>query len=290
MKKNIITIFTPTYNRKKTLERLYNSLVNQNYDKFEWLIIDDGSTDNSGNLIKKIKKENKIKITYIYKENGGKMSAVNMAHKICETEYMMTIDSDDMIADNFLKKIEKDLNNITKNADIAGIVYLTAKQNNSKELIGTKLPPNGTICKFYEIYDKYNCKGDKCIVWKTKILKQYYYPIIKGEKFIADAYLMNEISKKYKVMTINTVGTLVEYQEDGYSANYFELVKKNPLGNMLYFRQLYDIKKSLYNVYGYILFGIYGNVKFSKILKEHPNKFLILIMYIPVWIISIIRK
>jgi len=284
----MFTVFTPTYNRKKTLTRLYKSLVEQGYPDLVWLIVDDGSTDDTEELINNFKEEGKIIIEYIYKENGGKMSAVNIAHQKCHTKYMITIDSDDMMNEKFIDRINKDIKYIEKDNTIAGIVYLTSNVNN--KIVGSKLPPDKTICKFYDIYKKYKCTGDKCVVWKSKVLKDYSYPLIEGEKFIPDGYLMLQISKKYDIMTMNYIGTIVEYLETGYTNNYFELVKKNPHGTMLYYKEVYNIDKSLYNIYAYILFGIYSKTKLRQLIKEHSSKILVFIMYPLVWIISKIRK
>lgn len=284
---NELTIFTPTYNRKDTIERLYNSLVSTN-KKINWLVIDDGSTDDTESLINKFIKEKKINIKYLKKENGGKMSAFNMAIEKCDTKYFMTIDSDDMLAPNFLDKLKKDLDTLANNDKLIGLVYLTANMNHPDKIIGSSFPGE-LICKYYEIYNKYHVTGDKSIVWKSKLLKEFSYPIIKGEKFIPDIYLMNEASVKYDFMTINHIATLVEYQNNGYSSNYFDLVKRNPLGNILYFKQLYTIKKSFYNVYGYILFSIYAKKRFKDILKNHPAKLKVLILYIPTWVLSKIK-
>ncbi len=286
----MITVFTPTYNRRDTLKRLYESLVRQGDAELTWLVIDDGSTDNTKDIIDGFKKEKKIKIIYIYKENGGKMSAVNLAHEKCQTEYMITIDSDDMMADNFIKQAKDDLLMIDKVDEIAGIVYLTARQSKHDEIVGTRLPDDGTICKFYELYRKYYCTGDKCAIWKTKVLKKYAFPIIEGERFVPDAYLMNQISKKYDIMTMNRIGTIIEYREDGYSDDYFNLVKKNPKGTRLYYRELYGIEKSLYNIYAYVLFSIYAKIGLSVMVREHSAKIRVLLLYIPVWVIARIRR
>lgn len=282
----MITVFTPTYNRANTLERLYNSLK-ETKEKLVWLVVDDGSTDNTEELMKSFK-DSKVSINYVKKENGGKMSAFNLAIDLCETEYFMTIDSDDMINPNFIKEFYSDIDKIKDNDNIAAIVYLAANMNNKDEVVGTKLPDN-TICKFYDIYNKFKVKGDKSIVWKTDVLKKYKYPMIDGEKFIADAYLMNEVSFSYDFMTINRIATFVEYQDNGYSANYFNLVRKNPKGNRLYFKQLYSIKKSWYNVYGYILFSIYSKTGFKNTVKEHPAKIKTILLYLPTLIVSKIK-
>lgn len=284
----MFTVFTPTYNRKNTLTKLYNSLVEQNCPDLVWLVIDDGSTDGTENLINKFRKEKKIIIEYVYKENGGKMSAVNLAHKKCHTKYMITIDSDDMMNKQFIDRVKKDISLIDSKDDIAGIVYLTSNKKN--DIVGSELPSDGTVCKFYDIYKKYKCTGDKCIVWKSEILKKYSYPLIDHEKFIPDAYLMLQISKKYFVMTMNYVGTIVEYLDSGYTNNYFELVKSNPNGTMLYYRELYNVDKSLYNIYAYLLFGIYSKKKLSELLDFHTAKIKIILMYPFVLLISKIRK
>ena len=278
-----LTIFTPTYNRSDTLKRLYDSLV-LTKSKLKWLVIDDGSKDNTKEVMAKFIKENKLDIEYIYKENGGKMSAFNMAIEKCQTPYFMTIDSDDMIYPTFLKALAKDLKYF-KDEKLIGLVYLTANMNKPEEIIGTKFPEE-VKSKFYDIYNKYKVTGDKCIVWKSSLLKEFAYPLIPGEKFIPDAYLMNEASFKYDFMMINKIATLVEYQSNGYSANYFNLVKNNPQGNMRYFKQLYQIKKSWYNVYGYLLFGIYSHTKIGTLLKEHPAKVKVILLYLPTLVIS----
>ena len=146
------------------------------------------------------------------------------------------------------------------------------------------------IENYFDIYHKLNVTGDKLIVLKTSVAKEYYFPLIKGEKFIPEALIFNRISNKYNFLCRNIIAAHKEYLQGGYSNNYFNLVKRNPKGNMLYFKELYSKEKKLYNIYGYLLFGIYSKTKFSELLKNHPNKIMIIIMYIPVWIISKIRK
>lgn len=286
----MITIFTPTYNRKEKLNSLYTSLLNQNYKDFEWLIVDDGSTDGTNNYIKELQKENKINIRYIYKKNEGKMSAVNIAHQEAFGDCFMTIDSDDELMPNILSVLVRDFKKIEKKEELAGIVYLASYKGNAKEIIGDKLPKNGTECPYTDLSLKYKIKGDKATLWKTSVLRNYMFPIIEGEKFIPDLYLMMMISRNYKIMTMNKSVMLVEYLDTGYSNNYFDLVKRNPLGTALYYKELYDFNPVLYNIYGYILFCIYGKKKIKNIIKEHPAKIKVIILYIPTWIVAKIRR
>lgn len=285
----MITIFTPTYNRKKELYDLYDSLVNQSYKDFEWLVIDDGSNDDTNVEIKKWINEGRININYIYKDNGGKMSAVNMAHKLAKGEIFITVDSDDILVNDILKTVVEDFETIKNDQSIAGIVYQCAYKNKSQEVIAINLPRNGTICTYNELHTKYNVRGDKCTAWKTNVLRNYQFPMFEGEKFVPDDYLMNNISRKYKIVIYDKIITNVEYLEGGLTNNYFQLVKKNPNGTALYFKELYDFNNSFYNVYAYILFSIYAKKNFKYILKNHKAKVKVVLLYLPTLIISKLR-
>lgn len=285
----MITIFTPTYNRKKELYDLYDSLVNQSYKDFEWLVVDDGSNDDTNVEIKKWINEGRININYIYKDNGGKMSAVNMAHKLAKGEIFITVDSDDILVNDILKTVVEDFETIKNDQSIAGIVYQCAYKNKSQEVIAINLPRNGTICTYNELHTKYNVRGDKCTAWKTNVLRNYQFPMFEGEKFVPDDYLMNNISRKYKIVIYDKIITNVEYLEGGLTNNYFQLVKKNPNGTALYFKELYDFNNSFYNVYAYILFSIYAKKNFKYILKNHKAKVKVVLLYLPTLIISKLR-
>lgn len=285
----MITIFTPTYNRKKELHNLYDSLINQSYKNFEWLVIDDGSTDGTNLELKKMIDDNIININYIYKENGGKMSAVNLAHKLAKGTIFITVDSDDVLVKDVLQTVVDDFELIKKNPTIAGIVYQCAYKTNPQDTIAINLPKNGTICTYNELHTKFGVKGDKSTAWKTSVLRNYQFPIFKGEKFVPDDYLMNNISRKYQIVIYDKIITNVEYLEGGLTNNYFQLVKKNPKGTSLYFKELYDFDNSFYNVYAYILFSIYAKKNFKYIIKNHPAKLKVLLLYLPTLIISKLR-
>ncbi len=279
----MITIFTPTYNREKELNRLYNSLLNQNYDDFEWLVVNDGSTDNTEELIKKFKEENKIQINYYKVENGGKSKAFNYAVNKANGECFLCVDSDDYLVNNILEKIAELFNNIKNDNTIAGLGFLV-KEHKTEKIVGTKFPEDKMTDTYTNIYYKYKVQGDKQLIFKTSVLKNFPFPIINKEKFVPEALVFNRISKKYNIEFYNIVTTCVEYMDNGYSSNYFNLVKKNPNGNMLYLKELYEIEPKLYNVAAYDLFGIYSKTKFKDIIKNHPSKIKAFLMYIPAYI------
>lgn len=284
----MITVFTPSYNRKNTLKKLYDSLLQQGEVKFEWLIVDDGSLDDTKEYIDSLILENKIKINYIYKENGGKQSAYNLGLSKAQGDIFICIDSDDILADNALKLIEYDFDKL-KSDDVAGIMYNQGYLNDKDRVIGSSFPCDDFTDTYFNIYHKFSVTGDKLIVLKTSLAKEYPFPLIDGEKFMPEALVYNRISLKYKFTCKNKIMAYKEYLNDGYSANYFNLVKRNPRGNALYYLELYNLEPSFYNVYGYLLFSFFSKEKFSKIIK-HPSKIKVLILYIPVFIIYLMRR
>lgn len=286
----MITVFTPSYNRKKELKKLYLSLLNQKYNKFEWLIVDDGSIDDTKEYIKEIKSEKKIKIRYVYKNNGGKQSAYNLGLKEAKGDIFLCIDSDDILAPNILDVVADDFKSIESKNDIAGVMYTQGYISDKNKIIGTSFKLDNIVDTYYNIYNIHKVTGDKLIVLKTNVAREYYFPIIVGEKFVPEALIFNRISKKYKFLCRNKCAAYKEYLADGYSNNYFNLVKRNPNGNSLYFKEAYDMNRSLYNVYGYILFSIYARKNIKNILKNHPAKIKIIILYIPTLIVSKIKK
>lgn len=280
----MLSIITPTYNRANELKRVYKSLLQQSNYNFEWIIVDDGSSDDTKNVVQKFLTKKLLKIKYFYKKNGGKPSAYNLGVEKAKGQILICLDSDDLLVNEAVEIILQDYEKIKNDDNIAGLVYNCCDLEN--KMIGTSLP-NDTIDTYFNIYEKYKVKGDKLQVIKTKVAREYPFPIINNEKFVPEALINNRISLKYKFLYCDSILKEVEYLDDGLSNNYFNLVKRNPLSNALYFKELYDMqRRSLYNVYGYVLFCIYGKVSFKDMLKEHKAKLKIILLYLPVLIIS----
>ena len=121
----MITLFTPTYNRVHLLSRLYNSILMQDVIDVEWLIVDDGSIDDTEALIENFQKESIINISYYKKSNGGKHTAINFGLQNAKGELFFIIDSDDVLAENALKNIKIHYQSIKNNNNICGIVGLS---------------------------------------------------------------------------------------------------------------------------------------------------------------------
>lgn len=225
----ILTVFTPTYNRAHTLPRTYASLQKQDCKDFIWLIVNDGSTDNTAELVKTWQQqENGFEIRYIYKKNGGMHTAHNVAYENIDTELNVCIDSDDELADGAVRKILEKWEKV-KNQGYAGIVGLDADMNTGK-IIGTDFGSVLTETTLTGFYAR-GGTGDKKLVYRTDIMNQYPpYPVFEGEKYVALAYKYRLIDQKFKLAVLNDVLCNVEYQQDGSSLNMYRQYIQNPRG------------------------------------------------------------
>lgn len=224
-----ITVFTPTYNRAYLLPRLYESLCNQTSKEFLWLVIDDGSSDDTEQLIQKWQAENRIEIQYHFKENGGMHTGHNAAYKIIETELNVCIDSDDCMPLDAIENIVQKWQSIVGSSKIAGIIGLDADKHG--KIIGTKIPDYLKKGSLHELYDQHGIAGDKKVVLRTDIVKKYSpYPEYDNEKLVPLGILYLTIGQDYDFLYTNDVYCIVEYQEDGSSNSIFKQYFQSPNG------------------------------------------------------------
>lgn len=220
-----ITVFTPAYNRAYTLPHLYASLLRQNNKDFEWLVIDDGSTDSTAELVKGWEKENKIPIRYIRQKNKGMLGAHNTAYDHIDSELNVCIDSDDYMPDNAIETILK-MWEKCKSPDIAGLIGLDIDKKGA--IIGKKFETSNKRIE-YESLLTIRGLGDKKFVLRTEVVNKYdRYPEYEKEKFPAAAWLYRIIGQDYKYITLNEPLCIVEYLPDGNSKNKFKQYLNNP--------------------------------------------------------------
>ena len=217
----MITLFTPTYNRVHLLSRLYNSILMQDVIDVEWLIVDDGSIDDTEALIENFKKEGIINIRYYKKSNGGKHTAINFGLQYAKGELFFIIDSDDVLAENALKIIKTHYQSIKNNDKICGIVGLS-QYIDKQEIVGDYFLKNDWEVSFADIYLKYHLKGDKTVAFKTEVLRKYSFPEKQRIRFVFEAVVWHEMSKKYNVLALNKIVQFVEYQKSGVSDSSFK--------------------------------------------------------------------
>lgn len=227
-----LTIFTPAYNRAHTIGRTYESLCRQTCKDFEWLIIDDGSQDNTRELVEGWIAESIIPIRYIYQQNQGMHGAHNTAYRNITTELNTCIDSDDYMPDDAVEKI------ITfwkaHGSDrYAGLVGLDIDDQH-KQIIGKAFPEGLTETTLSDYYAA-GGSGDKKLVYRTEVINNYpEYPIFDGERYVGLAYKYMLVDQDYNLLTINEPLVIVDYQCDGSSANMYRQYWNNPKGFAFY--------------------------------------------------------
>lgn len=223
-----LTVFTPTYNRAHTLERLYKSLCAQTCQDFEWLVIDDGSTDNTAALVQTLIKEHRIPVRYVYKENGGLYTGYNAAYAIIETELNTCIDSDDAMPANAVEII---LNTWKEHGTdrYAGIIGLDCYMDSGRP-IGGAFPEAMKECYLLDLYTKRIHRGDTKQVMRTDLMKKVA-PMegFPGEKNFNPIYMLLQVCDDYPLIVVNQPLCLVEYQqEDSMSRNIWRQYLDSP--------------------------------------------------------------
>ena len=244
----MITILTPTYNRAHTLQRLFNSLISQEDMSFEWIIVDDGSTDTTENLIKSLDEKKMINIRYFYQENMGKPSAINLGVEKSSTDYIFIVDSDDVITRDcvriLLKELEKHLNHKHM---FSGLCFRKGDLNG--KALGTGIEFTNLESTLYhstELKNLFNV--DLAYCFKKDYMKTNVFPRLNGEKFVPELYVWNRITDLNLVYTyVNKVLYLCEYMPDGLSANFKSQLKKNPKGFLLYYKDQFHREISIIN-------------------------------------------
>lgn len=262
----MITIFTPAYNRAHLLPRLYQSLCRQTKKDFEWLIVDDGSTDNTESVCRQFMGEG-FPVRYFHKENGGKQRAINYAVARAEGEWFIILDSDDYLTDNAIELVLPHLRDIADKPDFAGVMGL--KQNINGGISGGE--------RRYEVLDtdmlsfrtKHGYRAESTELMRTSVMREFPFPEFEGEKFVQEAVVWNRIARRYKCRYINEVLQIIEYQPEGLSNSADELMRRNPCGALLYYREAFTYGNTL--PYRYWALGEYWLAyKFCTKRKEEP--------------------
>ncbi|MDR7239987.1 glycosyltransferase family 2 protein [Neobacillus drentensis] len=231
----MLTVFTPTYNRSYCLNNCYQSLLRQTCDDFIWLIIDDGSTDDTKELVDSWISEDKLDIRYHWQENQGMHGAHNTAYELIETELNVCIDSDDFMPEHAVEKIVE-FWKVHGSEKVSGIIGLDSFNDN--KIIGTKLPKKIKTSTLFDLYHKHGVVGDKKLVFRTELTKKYPYPLFKNEKYVGLAYKYYNLDRDYELLLLNEILCCVEYLADGSSLNMFNQYRKNPKGFAFYRKEL----------------------------------------------------
>lgn len=281
-----ISILTATYNRAELLSQLYNSLKENLKCKvdFEWLIMDDGSTDETKETVKQFIDEKLIDIKYFYQENQGKMAAINKLVLKSEGDLIVECDSDDFFTEDAFEVINEEYEKNKNEKDIYAMCFL--KYDKKGNNMGKDFKKEKTT--MFDLYFKEGENGEKALVFLADIRKKYKYKLEHDEKFVTEARMHHEMDLNYNIICINEAVMICEYQEEGYSKNIVEQFKKNPYGYYEYFKEILEhdfsgvkFNKRLYAIKHYILFAYLTKQYQSKTIKNVFNKLLYYLLLIP---------
>ena len=287
-----LAIVTPTYNRETLLIDLYESLEKQTIKDFTWYVVDDGSSDNTEELISKLKKQASFDIVYEKKKNGGKHTALNRAYELINEELTIIADSDDMLTENAVETIIKDYDDIKNNDMICALSYLVLdKQGN---VVGKKYTEDGIVESFIEQRINKNIYGDKREVFKTKILKQYKFPEFEGERFLSESTVWCKMALDYKMKFYNKAIYICEYLAGGLSDNVHRTLFKNPKGSVecyLYMStKQVSFKQRLKYTIAYIVYSFAAKIKCKEQFKRVNSKLIYMATFIPAFFIYLRKK
>lgn len=281
-----LSILTATYNRANFLEKLYNSIIEnlESSMSVEWLIMDDGSSDNTFEVVQKFIDERRIEIKYKKQENQGKMAALNNLMQFVTGDLIVDCDSDDYFSKDAFKTIKEEFKN-TEKTGLYAICFLKQKEN--LEIDGTSFKNEKST--MFDLYFKEGSNGEKALVYYADIRKKYKHELEHNEKFITEARMYHKMDANYKIKCVNKPITIGDYQENGYTSNILKTFTASPYGYLKYFEEILQKdfkgvswKKRLYVIKHYILFLTITKEKLKlRPIKDFLNKILIVILFLP---------
>ncbi len=243
-----LSICVPTYNRAKYLERLLKNIECQNLNEIEVVIVNDGSKDNTNEIIQLYK--NKVKIIYFEQENQGRSNALKKAIQIATGEFTLIMDDEDLFKENSLLLIIKNLKTLSEykfksKREINGLVFLT--ENVDGVLIGNEFPKSPFVSNLVAINADFNSIGDKKQVVKTKNLQEVLYDTYPDERRMSTYVLWSRLAKNFDIVFINEIVVIKEYLAEGLSKNINKVRMKSPMSSKLIYRELLEMNKDIYN-------------------------------------------
>ncbi|MCB2339589.1 glycosyltransferase family 2 protein [Clostridium estertheticum] len=287
----LLTVVTPTYNRGDVLNKCYESLCAQTDSRLVWLIVDDGSTDNTYDIVSRWKSENKISIEYYKQENAGKPQALNKAISVCNTKLFFCVDSDDFLSSDAVESIYTAWKE-AESHNCIGIVcprFPTEIKGYEKQKIEFNMDVH--MCTFSNLYNKYKFTGETGLIYKTDIIKKYPFPKFYNEKFIPEYCLYIQADNDGLLFLLNNPIYKYAYLEDGYTRNNSNLIRNNPNGyiwnaHVVINNSKYFSERLKFAAKYWIGSWLAGK---KRIYKSLDNKSLMLLA-LPIGIIAYIKK
>ena len=223
-----VCVFTPTYERAYILPVLYESLVAQTSHDFVWMIVDDGSTDGTQELVRSWIERGEIAIDYVKTVNGGKPRAINLGVSRCDSPLFFVVDSDDWLLPGAIEHVLAVWATIAGDDRYAGIVALRGTDDHTP--MDTWMPEGAVDVRYWDLFETMGFRGDTSLIHRTEVLRQYPYDVAPSEIFIAETSVYYRLDEKYVMLADNTILTICHYLPDGLTRNFADNAKRNPIG------------------------------------------------------------
>lgn len=270
----LLTIITPTYNRGHLLKNCYESLLRQSDKDFEWIIVDDGSKDNTRDVVSAFAPED-FEIVYVKKQNGGKHTALNAAHPYIHGEYVLILDSDDYLTDTAVEQVRRGWYDWHRNGQVAMLTFLRGKSADDPLCTGSIAgePVDILGCKRNVIHST-----DCCEVIRRELFLEYPFPVFPGERFLSEGALWNRVARTHKCVYINDVIYICEYLDGGLTKSGRAMRIRNPRGGMfsaeLGMAVNNNLKSRIKNGLLYTCYGFFAGMTPTQILAGTQHKWM----------------
>jgi glycosyltransferase involved in cell wall biosynthesis len=270
------TVFTPTFNRRHSLPRAYASLCAQTFLDFEWLVVDDGSTDDTASLVAGWQSAAPFPIRYVYEENRGKHAAYNRAIELAQGELFTILDSDDALVPRALERLSFHWRSIPEplRERYSGVTCLAMDERS--RIVGRPFPADVVDCRHYEIESRLGAVGEKWGCHRTEVLRRYPFPEVPGERYCADALVWNRIARRYLVRNVNEPLRVYFRHAGGIMGSCRALQIQSPQLSRLYFREYLELDVPLLwaarRAVGYVRFSLHAGVRWGRILLDSPAR------------------
>ncbi|MDQ3671858.1 MAG: glycosyltransferase family 2 protein [Actinomycetota bacterium] len=273
-----ITVLTPTYNRAHTLPRLHESLRAQSFSDFEWLIVDDGSEDDTETLVQSWIAAGDLEIRYQRQPNSGKHVAVNRGAELARAAYTTIVDSDDWLVSNSLERMLACWDGIEpeRRPAFSGVVGLCAYENG--RIIGDSYPTDPLDCDPVELSYLYRVTGDKHGTLRTDVLREFPFPFEESRGYVAESLVWNRMALRYVERHVNEVFLVKEYQEGGLTSRALELMIRAAPANRQFFLEEVRLphklarSKRVRSFANYIRFSFHSRAGLRSQLGAAPSK------------------
>lgn len=286
----LLSIVTPVYNRAELIKKCWKSLTCQIDKDFEWIVVDDGSTDGSADVIKSLPGAG-FPVVLVEKENGGKHTALNASHSYVRGKYVLILDSDDRLVESAVQQIREGWASFENDQEIGIVIFLKGSAEDTPSCIADdeRLPVD--IMRYQR-----RCfhSSDCCEVIRTELYLKYPFPVFEGEHFISEGALWNRVSFTHKCVYINRVLYLAEYLEGGLTKSGKSLRIRNPQGGM-YTANLNANKKNFFrrrikNGLLFTCYGCFAGLSLTEMLKRTDHKLLMLCSLPAGWLLHLYWK